>query len=30
MVNVKDQIKKLQSYYSPKIITEVNNEYLKK
>ena len=29
MVNVKDQIKKLQSYYSPKIIAEVNNEYLK-
>ncbi|MBL7473279.1 cupin domain-containing protein [Robertkochia sediminum] len=29
MVNVYDQIKDLQSYYSPKIIAEVNNEYVK-
>lgn len=29
MVNVNDQIKELQSYYSPKIIAEVNNEYVK-
>jgi quercetin dioxygenase-like cupin family protein len=29
MVNVNDQIKKLHSYYSPKIIAEVNNEYVK-
>lgn len=29
MVNVNNQIKELQSYYSPKIIVEVNNEYVK-
>lgn len=29
MVNVNNQIKELQSYYSPKIIAEVNNEYVK-
>ena len=29
MVNLKNQIKKLQSYYSPRIIAEVNNEYVK-
>ena len=29
MINVNDQIKKLHSYYSPKIIAEVNNEYVK-
>ncbi|WP_439132328.1 cupin domain-containing protein [Polaribacter sp.] len=29
MVNVNDQIKKLHSYYSPKIIAQVNNEYVK-
>ncbi|WP_298287427.1 cupin domain-containing protein [uncultured Lutibacter sp.] len=29
MINIKDQIKKLQSYYSPKIIAEINNEYVK-
>lgn len=29
MINVKDQIKELQTYYSPKIIAEVNNEYVK-
>jgi len=29
MINVKDQIKEIQSYYSPKIIAEVNNEYVK-
>ena len=29
MVNVNDQIKEIQSYYSPKIIAEVNNEYVK-
>lgn len=29
MVNVNDQIKKIQSYYSPKIIAQVNHEYVK-
>lgn len=29
MVNVNDQIKELQSYYSPKIVAEVNNEFVK-
>ena len=29
MVNVNDKIKELQSYFSPKIIAEVNNEYVK-
>lgn len=29
MVNINDQIKKLHSYYSPKIIAQVNNEYVK-
>ncbi|WP_262493631.1 cupin domain-containing protein [Maribacter hydrothermalis] len=29
MVNINDQVKKLQSYYSPRIIAEVNNEYVK-
>lgn len=29
MVNLDDQIKKMQSYYSPKIVAEVNNEYVK-
>jgi quercetin dioxygenase-like cupin family protein len=29
MVNISDQVKKLQSYYSPKIIAQVNNEYVK-
>lgn len=29
MVNINNQIKKLLSYYSPTIIAEVNNEYVK-
>jgi quercetin dioxygenase-like cupin family protein len=29
MINLNNQIKELQSYYSPKIIAEVNNEYVK-
>ncbi|MCA0131736.1 cupin domain-containing protein [Winogradskyella alexanderae] len=29
MVNINNQIKKLHSYYSPKIIAKVNNEYVK-
>lgn len=29
MLNVNDQIKEINSYYSPKIIAEVNNEYVK-
>jgi mannose-6-phosphate isomerase-like protein (cupin superfamily) len=29
MVNVNDQIKEIHFYYSPKIIAEVNNEYVK-
>ncbi|WP_418637703.1 cupin domain-containing protein [Winogradskyella sp.] len=29
MINVNDQIKKIQTYYSPKIIAEINNEYVK-
>lgn len=29
MVNVNDQIKEIHSYYSPKIIAQVNNEYVK-
>lgn len=29
MVNINDQIKEIQSFYSPKIIAEVNHEYVK-
>jgi quercetin dioxygenase-like cupin family protein len=29
MINLNNQIKKLHSYYSPKIIAQVNNEYVK-
>lgn len=29
MVNVNKVIKEMNSYYSPKIIAEVNNEYVK-
>lgn len=29
MVNVNNQIKEIQAYYSPKILAEVNNEYVK-
>lgn len=29
MVNINNQIKKIHSYYSPKIIAQVNNEYVK-
>jgi quercetin dioxygenase-like cupin family protein len=29
MVNVNNLIKEIQNYYSPKIIAEVNNEYVK-